>query len=345
MDDKNILKNFLIENKSLMAKCTYDFLKILLRYTKMTVEDFLEIQNGAYVIINGDDGEIYNMFKQCEVERLRGIRYPKSILPKFYTIDVKVPFYQTRVPILGYFWYDMIYRHIGPMSSHGKYMDKAFRMGQGTLVECKIDPKTNTEKCTNNIFDLLVGISIEYNYFGSTAFQFEHSNMATWKNFLKHIKDFIDYRRSSYGKSKKMNVGVFGESEYTDSNPLVIDFKGPKSKRIASPFSLISSPYSLYSAKASSSSKKKTSPSANKASKKKTSPSTNKLSKKKSSLLSESPKLFSQSPQFFSQSPKFASQSPKFFSQSPQFAPQSLKLSPEKLKSKFGTLRGSRLTK
>ena len=332
MDDKNLLKSYLSKNRKTLSKCSYDLIKILIKYTTMSFYDFLKIQNGAYVVVNGDDGIIRDLFMDCSTRKVDQSGYLKGLSTvQNYggrTISVK----RTKIPT-----------YFTPLHSHTKYMADAYRMGQGIMVQC-VPPSIESlvPICTRDKFDLLIGKSIDKRYLpNSTAFQFEHTNMTSGLNFAKHFRDATWYGLNAkiskwYLKERPHNFGIFGWDQHTDEDPLVIELehKDFQLKKLTRSFS-ISSPY--YSAKASSSSKKKLSPSAK----------ASLSSKKKSSpILSASPEqiFFSQSPRLLSSkkksSPILSASPDKFLSQS-----QSPKLSPAKLKTKFGSLRGSKLTK
>jgi hypothetical protein len=210
-DEIGKIKEFLqyYERLGGIEPCILDFLEQLSLFTKMTFSDFTQILGGAYTIIRGDGGRIFRKFKKnCEQKKFSmGIRYPTSV-----AIETGKWYIPTSLSVETKFW-DWV-----PMSSHGKYMTDAFRMGAGELVLCDKDSLYKTDyPMKNPKFDILVGKSISEGFEGDTCFQFESCRMDDLINFVKHGLVYFEYKR--VGK----NVGAFGYSAYKDSDPLVID--------------------------------------------------------------------------------------------------------------------------
>ena len=88
------------------------------------------------------------------------------------------------------------------------------RIGGGNLLNyCT---KQCDKAAVNPVFDLLIGQSGRKHYEKDTWFQFEYAKINTVYNRLKHTLPTVRYMLS--GK----NQGPFGQSRYTEANPLII---------------------------------------------------------------------------------------------------------------------------
>ena len=203
-DDTGHIKNFLyhFQQTGGIDECILDFLEQILLYTHVNYQSFLEIMGGAYVVLKGDRGHIANKFRKCSQHKL----------------EINIP--------VGVTWESLFspgikYKDVVPMSSHGKYMRDAYRIGAGYLTLCDKEGLYETDNPLKNPrFDILMGTSIDQRYMGDTAFQFESCRMDDLKNFVRHGLVWFEYKRV------KKNVGAFGYSVYTDKDPLVISTCG-----------------------------------------------------------------------------------------------------------------------
>lgn len=200
-DDSGRIKQFLryFEEKGTIEPCILDFLEQLTLFTQMTYADFLQIMGGGYVVLKNDGGRVYRMFKKCEQSK-----------------------FSWNLPV-GVDWstWSLKTKDVVPMSSHDKYMTGAYRIGAGHLALCDKDGLYSTdEPIKNPRFDILLGLSIDPNFPGDTAFQFESCRMDDLTNFVRHGLVYFEYRWV------RKNVGAFGYSIYTDKTPLVIETCG-----------------------------------------------------------------------------------------------------------------------
>ena len=149
------------------------FLQDVLEHTAVSATEMKEILAGAFTVIVGDGG---------------------------YFHDKYAPHHYVRVGLL-------------PMSSHGAYLARQYRMGARSIVSCgdELDCSAGAV-AVNPHFDVLVGVDAA----GDTAFQFERSRRDTVPHALKHATDFLAYA----GTKQRVNLGAFGTSPYVDSKPL-----------------------------------------------------------------------------------------------------------------------------
>jgi hypothetical protein len=161
-----------------------DFLQDLILYTGVNVESMNDILAGAFTVLDGDRGSFYRKYKQ---------------------------YAYARIPLV-------------PVSSHGQFLSKQFRMGAGSLVHC---PAFNCEKheaaiTANPQFDILFGICNIVPCTGDSAFQFERSRMDSMASLLTHGADYLAFKKEKRKNKDFRNIGCFGTSPHTDSNPFYL---------------------------------------------------------------------------------------------------------------------------
>lgn len=193
------------EKTNEMEPCTLDFIEWMLMYTTMTFTQFLEMMNGAYIIIAGDKGTFHKHFYPCHYDI---ISIPKVSFTSSRRVRVPFTQYDVQIPVSEV-------KNLIPMSSHDNYLSDAYRMGTGILFACD-DGSVKASCKKNDGFEILIGRSKAQGLEGDSAFQFEEYNMASYVNLLLHGVTFAKY------KYMKQNVGALGFSKYTDKNPLVI---------------------------------------------------------------------------------------------------------------------------
>ena len=111
------------------------------------------------------------------------------------------------------------------MSSHGKHLEGAYRIGAGSMaacsgktrVHCEAKDQKHAADAVNHTFDILVGCHIAT---GDTAFQFEKVRIDTGFNTVRHIGAFLKYATKK--KKRRRNIGAFGTSSHLDTKPLVL---------------------------------------------------------------------------------------------------------------------------
>ena len=191
-----------LEKNKIVEPVILDFLEWMVLYTQMAFDDFVQMLGGAYVIINGDNGLFYKKFMDYQYQ-LWGAPVELSLLN----------------------------RHIGSirlskMSSHEKYMDDGYRLGRGSLIKCDLTDVYKTSPEVNPVFDILIGISKDSKYKGHTAFQFEACRMSDLSTWAGHVLTTFTYFSSAViskiRRQPKANLGAFGYSIWTDTNPLII---------------------------------------------------------------------------------------------------------------------------
>ena len=144
---------------------------------------FEEILKGAYVLINGDNGDLYEIMKG----QLDRVKDGNSSL--------------NRGRVTG----------ISSLSSHNSLKEQ-MRLGHGDIYNVTKDGKLNEDQTPNKFFDLLFGVNAS----GNTWFQLEYSKIGgkgkieTIKNLCYHSGSFIKYLLTGY------NQGPFGSSFYTE---------------------------------------------------------------------------------------------------------------------------------
>ena len=191
-DFKRVMKyiNALQNDFPEVADHIRNFLQDVLQATSMTSADMQAILQGAFVVIDGDGG---------------------------YFRDKYAPHQYRRVGLL-------------PMSSHGAYLSRQYRMGAKTMVSCGphgVDCGPGAAVQMNPHFDLLVGVDKD----GDTAFQFERTRRDTVAHAFQHGMDYLKYATTK----TKVNVGAFGNSPYTDTRPLRLSLCVVNSGRVCKP--------------------------------------------------------------------------------------------------------------
>ena len=176
-DFKRVMKyiNALQNDFPEVAEHIRSFLQDVVQHTTMTSENMQDILRGAFVVLDGDNGYFRD---------------------KYATRQYK------RVGLL-------------PMSSHGAYLSRQYRMGAQAIVSCgphSIDCGPTAVVHINPHFDVLVGVDNA----GDTAFQFEHTRRDTIAHAFQHSVDYLKYASAK----DRVNVGAFGTSPYTDVSPL-----------------------------------------------------------------------------------------------------------------------------
>jgi hypothetical protein len=167
-----------------------DFLQDVVQRTTMTSADMQAILQGAFTVIDGDGG---------------------------YFRDKYEPHQYKRVGLL-------------PMSSHGAYLNRQYRMGAQAIVSCgphAVDCGPGASVHTNPHFDVLVGVDNS----GNTAFQFERTRRDTLAHAFHHSMDYLKYA----GAKHRVNLGAFGTSPYTDTNPLQLYLCSGATGRVCKP--------------------------------------------------------------------------------------------------------------
>jgi hypothetical protein len=167
-----------------------DFLQDVVQRTTMTSADMQAILQGAFTVIDGDGG---------------------------YFRDKYEPHQYKRVGLL-------------PMSSHGAYLSRQYRMGAQAIVSCgthAVDCGPGAAVRINPHFDLLVGVDKS----GNTAFQFERTRRDTVAHALQHSMDYLKYT----GAKDRVNLGAFGTSAYTDARPLRLYLCSDAAGRVCKP--------------------------------------------------------------------------------------------------------------
>jgi hypothetical protein len=159
-----------------------DFLQDLIMYTKANVETMTDILAGAFTILDGDRGSFYRKYRQ---------------------------YAYGHIPLL-------------PISSHGQFLSKQYRMGAGSLVACHSFNCEVGQTTSNSQFDILFGLCKIVPCTGDSAFQFERSRMDSMSSLLAHGADYLAFKKEKRKSKEFRNIGCFGSSLHTDSNPLYL---------------------------------------------------------------------------------------------------------------------------
>jgi hypothetical protein len=191
-----------------------DFINDLVQYTDITLHKLDEIFKGAYTILRGDKGIIYQKFlyeseKQLTKAYESGIDHEYARNPLVYAyaeyyLETDQNKIKTKLENNRYY----------EKSSHPSNDYNQLRMGAGSIINCL------GETCINNKFEILMGTSVEEGTIGDTWFQFENSRMDDIINWWSHAFDATRYFASAkYGSGPKKNLGPFGWSIHNDTNP------------------------------------------------------------------------------------------------------------------------------
>ena len=95
---------------------------------------------------------------------------------------------------------------VGFSSSHYS-LNTQYRLGSGVIYNVN-------DEVTNN-YDLLIGTQKNKN----TWFQLEKSRLNSMMNMLEHTFDYFSYLINN------RNIGPFGESKHTESNPIILNLR------------------------------------------------------------------------------------------------------------------------
>jgi hypothetical protein len=159
-----------------------DFLQDLIMYTKVNVDTMTDILAGAFTVLDGDRGSFYRKYKR---------------------------FAYTHVPLV-------------PISSHGEFLSRQYRMGAGSLMACPDFDCDAGPRASNSQFDILFGICKIVPCTGDSAFQFERSRMDSMASLLAHGSDYLAFKKEKRKNKEFRNIGCFGSSVHTDANPLYL---------------------------------------------------------------------------------------------------------------------------
>jgi len=186
----------------------HDFLVALVTFTNISYNEMIEVMNGAYVIINNDNGYIYNKFFPEKEKTYKS----DNLLSR--TINYVRPFSSRKCHGVC-----NTRARVAESSHETMYDFKQYRYGEGVIFGID-DSESGISSKSNSVFDLLVGRCILPDFYGDTWFQFEEANISNWWNQGPlHGLSFVKY------KIKEKNIGPLGESKYTEyTEPFIINF-------------------------------------------------------------------------------------------------------------------------
>jgi len=202
-----LIEDDLVGRQRNMFSSTLFLLSWLNKNTNIDLVGLKEILNGAYTVIENDNGDLY--YKVCQLAKQE--RDIERGTAPYFVAGKRI----SRVPESSH---DSCPSNTKCKTPHDK---DQIRMGQGLLYDCNERGLCNRNK-SSSYFDLIIGVQCNDDgaESGNTWFQFEYARLTgstiaekVTNKYLLHVYSFLCYVASFCTK----NQGTFGTSKFVEN--------------------------------------------------------------------------------------------------------------------------------
>lgn len=207
---RKLLEDDLVGRQRNMFSSTLFLLSWLNKNTNIDLVGLKEILNGAYTVIENDNGDLY--YKVCQLAKQE--RDIERGTAPYFVAGKRI----SRVPESSHYSCPSRKEKTECKTPHDK---DQIRMGQGLLYDCNERGLCNRNK-SSSYFDLIIGVQCNDDgaESGNTWFQFEYARLTgstiaekVTNKYLLHVYSFLCYAASFCTK----NQGTFGTSKFVEN--------------------------------------------------------------------------------------------------------------------------------
>lgn len=203
---QTLLEDDLIGKQRNMFSSTLFLLSWLNKNTNIDIMGLKEILNGAYTVIENDNGDLY--YEVCQLSKQEK-DIERGTAPYFVA--------GKRISSTPESSHDSCPSKNENAKCHTPEDKDQIRMGQGLLYDCNKSGSCNRDRYSS-FFDLIIGV--QCNDSKNTWFQFEYARLTGstsverfTNKYLLHVYSFLCYAASFC----KRNQGTFGTSKFVEN--------------------------------------------------------------------------------------------------------------------------------